>query len=102
VTTVVVVFIIAGLFLLGIALLAACSHGRRRPDLAADARLAADKWELRHPGEYVSIGKPPGRLYRLFHRKPWTPFDRHSYVDHPRLKAEGWHTIGYMTDEGIK
>jgi hypothetical protein len=78
VTTVVVVFIIAGLFLLGIALLAACSHGRRRPDLA------------------------PGRLYRLFHRKPWTPFDRHSYVDHPRLKAEGWHTIGYMTDEGIK
>jgi hypothetical protein len=46
---VVVVFAIAGLFLLGIALLAACSHGRRRPNLAADAQIAADIWELRHP-----------------------------------------------------
>lgn len=45
---VVVVFAVAALFGLGIALLAACSHGRSRPDLAADARIAADKWELRH------------------------------------------------------
>jgi hypothetical protein len=99
-TTVIVIFAIAALFGLGIALLAACSHGRRRPDLAADARAAADKWELQHPGVYVSIGKPPGRLYRLFHRKLWTPFDKHGNLDHKQL--EGWHAIGYMTDEGIK
>jgi hypothetical protein len=97
---VVVVFAIAGLFLLGIALLAACSHGRRRPNLAADARIAADTWELRHAGAYILTAKPPGRLYRLFHRKPWTPFDKHGNLD--RKQLEGWHTIGYMTDEGIK
>jgi hypothetical protein len=45
---VIVVFAIAALFLLGIALLAACSHGRSRPDPVADAQVAADIWELRH------------------------------------------------------
>lgn len=29
----------------------------------------------------------------------WTPFDGNGYVDHERLKNEGWHTIGAMIDE---
>jgi hypothetical protein len=44
----VVAFAIGALFGLGIALLAACSHGRSRTDPVADARIAADKWELKH------------------------------------------------------
>jgi hypothetical protein len=94
---VIVIFAIAALFLLGIALLAACSHGRSRPDPVADARAAADKWELQHPGVYVSIGKPPGRLYGCSIASCGRSTS--TAIDHKQLKVG---TIGYMTDEGIK
>jgi len=32
-------------------------------------------------------------------RKPWTPFDKHGYIDHARLKREGWHEIGAIRED---
>jgi hypothetical protein len=86
---VVVVFAVAALFLLGIVLLAACSHGRSRPDPVADARIAADTWELRHAG-CVSVERSPRlRMYQAVQatrglRSTW----RHGYVDRDRKSSK--------------
>jgi hypothetical protein len=43
------------------------------------------------------------RIFRRYtHGKyePWTPFDADGYIDWPRLRQEGWHQVGGITDDG--
>src|SRR6185295_2654549 len=32
-------------------------------------------------------------------RKPWSPFDKHGYIDYARLKREGFHEIGAIRED---
>lgn len=34
-------------------------------------------------------------------QRPWTPFDKDGYVDHPRLKREGFHILGSLHGDDL-